>query len=97
MWRRKSVPAWLGEELVPVVHGRAPRATRRASRRPPPPAPAEQFGRLAHHYTEADLTEQAVDHWRRAGQRAIEQLGERRGGRQLAPVSMRSLEYRRHS
>ena len=38
MWRRKSVPAWLGEELVPVVHGRAPRATRRASRRPPPPA-----------------------------------------------------------
>ncbi len=22
MWRRKSVPAWLGEELVPVVHGR---------------------------------------------------------------------------
>jgi hypothetical protein len=22
MWRRKSVPAWLGEELVPEVHGR---------------------------------------------------------------------------
>jgi predicted ATPase len=34
--------------------------------------PAEQFGRLAHHYTEAGLTEQAVDYWRRAGQRAIE-------------------------
>ncbi len=59
--------------------------------------PAEQFGRLAHHYTEAGLTEQAVDYWRRAGQRAIEQLGERRGGRQLAPVSMRSSEYRRRS
>ncbi len=53
--------------------------------------------RLAHHYTEAGLTEQAVNYWRRAGQRAIEQLGERRGGRQLAPVSMRSLEYRRRS
>ncbi len=30
MWRRKSVPAWLGEELVPEVHGRAPRAARTA-------------------------------------------------------------------
>ncbi len=58
---------------------------------------AEQFGRLAHHYTEADLTEQAVDYWRRVSQRAIEQLGERRGGRQLAPASIRSLEYRRRS
>ncbi len=27
MWRRKSLPAWLGEELVPEVHGRDPRAT----------------------------------------------------------------------
>ncbi len=27
MWRRKSVPAWLGEELVPEVHGRALSAT----------------------------------------------------------------------
>ncbi len=26
MWRRKSVPAWLGEKLVPEVHGRVPRA-----------------------------------------------------------------------
>ncbi|MEE9208886.1 MAG: hypothetical protein V3U23_00415, partial [Kiloniellales bacterium] len=34
--------------------------------------PAEQFERLAHHYTEAGLTEQAVDYWQRAGQRAIE-------------------------
>jgi hypothetical protein len=34
--------------------------------------PAEQFGLLAHHYTEAGLTEQAVDYWRRAGHRAIE-------------------------
>ncbi len=33
MWRRKSVPAWLGEELVPEVHGRAPRALRRALNR----------------------------------------------------------------
>jgi hypothetical protein len=30
MWRRKSVPAWLGDELVPEVHGRAPRAARTA-------------------------------------------------------------------
>jgi len=30
MWRRKSVPAWLGEELVPEVDGRAPRAARTA-------------------------------------------------------------------
>ncbi len=30
MWRRKSVPAWLGEELVPEVHGRVPRAARTA-------------------------------------------------------------------
>ncbi len=59
--------------------------------------PAEMFGHLAHHYTESGLTEHAVDYWRRASQRAIEQLGERRGGRQLAPVSMRSSEYRRHS
>jgi predicted ATPase len=34
--------------------------------------PAEQFERLAHHYTEAGLAEQAVDYWQRAGQRAIE-------------------------
>jgi class 3 adenylate cyclase/predicted ATPase len=34
--------------------------------------PAEQFERLAHHYTEAGLTEQAVDYWQRAGQRAVE-------------------------
>ena len=34
--------------------------------------PAEQFGRLAHHYTEAGFTEHAVDYWRQAGQRAIE-------------------------
>ncbi len=34
--------------------------------------PAEQFERLAHHYTEAGLIEQAVDYWQRAGQRAIE-------------------------
>ena len=34
--------------------------------------PTEQFERLAHHYTEAGLTEQAVDYWQRAGQRAIE-------------------------
>ncbi len=59
--------------------------------------PAKQFGRLTHHYTEAGLTEQAVDYWRRAGQRAIEQLDERRGGRQLAPVPMRSSEYQRRS
>ena len=30
MWRSKSGPLWLGDELVPVVHGRAPRAARRA-------------------------------------------------------------------
>ncbi len=30
MGRRKIGPYWLGEELVPVVHGRAPRAARRA-------------------------------------------------------------------
>ncbi len=30
MWRRESVPAWLGEELVPEVHGRVPRAARTA-------------------------------------------------------------------
>ena len=24
MWRRESVPVWLGEKLVPEVHGRAP-------------------------------------------------------------------------
>ena len=36
--------------------------------------PGEQFERLAHHYTEAGLTEQAVDYWQRAGQRAIERL-----------------------
>ena len=34
--------------------------------------PSEHLERLAHHYTEAGLTEQAVDYWRRAGQRAIE-------------------------
>jgi len=34
--------------------------------------PSEQFERLAHHYTEAGLTEQAVDYWRRSGLRAIE-------------------------
>jgi predicted ATPase len=34
--------------------------------------PTKQFERLAHHYTEAGLTEQAVDYWQRAGQRAIE-------------------------
>jgi predicted ATPase len=34
--------------------------------------PAEQFERLAYHYTEAGLTKQAVDYWQRAGQRAIE-------------------------
>ncbi|MEE8187669.1 MAG: hypothetical protein V3T80_00530, partial [Kiloniellales bacterium] len=34
--------------------------------------PAEQFERLAHHYTEAGLAEQAVDYWRRSGLRAIE-------------------------
>ncbi len=33
---------------------------------------AEQFERLAHHYTEAGLAEQAVEYWRQAGQRAIE-------------------------
>jgi hypothetical protein len=59
--------------------------------------PAEQFGRLAYQYTEAGLTEQAVDYWRRAGQRAIEQHDERRGGRHLAPVPMRSSEYQRRS
>ena len=68
-----------------------------ASRSTSAARPAEQFGRLAHQYTEAGFTEQAVDYWRQAGQRAIEQLGERRGGRQLAPVSMRSSEYRRRS
>ena len=26
MWRSKSGPLWFGEELVPVVHGRDPRA-----------------------------------------------------------------------
>ncbi len=30
------------------------------------------FGHLVHHYTESGLTEQAVDYWRQAGQRAIE-------------------------
>ncbi len=30
MWRRKSVRDWLGEELVPEVHGRIPRAARTA-------------------------------------------------------------------
>ena len=30
------------------------------------------FGHLVHHYTESGLTEQAVDYWRRASQRAIE-------------------------
>ena len=34
--------------------------------------PTMPFERLAHHYTEAGLIEQAVDHWRQAGQRAIE-------------------------
>jgi len=33
---------------------------------------AEQFARLAHHCTEAGLTEQAVGYWQLAGQRAIE-------------------------
>ena len=33
MWRRESVPAWLGEELVPEVHGRVPRTARTASHR----------------------------------------------------------------
>jgi class 3 adenylate cyclase/predicted ATPase len=33
---------------------------------------AEQFERLAHHFTEAGLAEQAVEYWREAGQRAIE-------------------------
>ncbi|MFQ6018010.1 MAG: adenylate/guanylate cyclase domain-containing protein, partial [Kiloniellaceae bacterium] len=33
---------------------------------------AEQLERLAHHYTEAGLTEQAVGYWQQAGQRAIE-------------------------
>ncbi len=33
---------------------------------------AEQLERLAHHYTEAGLTEQAVGYWQRAGHRAIE-------------------------
>ncbi len=33
MRRRKSVPAWLGEELVPEVHGRVPRAARTAYHR----------------------------------------------------------------
>ncbi len=32
----------------------------------------EQFERLAHHYTEAGLAEQAIGYWREAGQRAIE-------------------------
>ena len=32
----------------------------------------EQFERVAHHYTEAGLTEQAIGYWRQAGQRAIE-------------------------
>ncbi len=32
----------------------------------------EQIERLAHHYTEADLAEQAIGYWRQAGQRAIE-------------------------
>ena len=42
--------------------------------------PAEQFGRLAHHYTEAGLTEQAVDYWRRAGHRAIERSANAEAG-----------------
>lgn len=33
---------------------------------------AEQLERLAHHYTEAGLTDQAVEYWQQAGQRAIE-------------------------
>ncbi|MCZ6858574.1 MAG: AAA family ATPase [Gemmatimonadetes bacterium] len=33
---------------------------------------AEQVERLAHHYTEAGLAEQAVGYWHKAGQRAIE-------------------------
>jgi len=33
MGRRKSLPTWLGEELVPEVHGRDPRAARTASHR----------------------------------------------------------------
>ncbi len=32
----------------------------------------EQFERLAHHCTEAGLTEQAVGYWQQAGQRAVE-------------------------
>lgn len=32
----------------------------------------EQFERLAHHFTEAHLAEQAVGYWQQAGQRAIE-------------------------
>ena len=32
----------------------------------------EQFERLAHHYTEAGLAEQAIGYWQQAGQRAIE-------------------------
>ncbi len=33
---------------------------------------AEQVERLAHHYTEAGLVEQAIGYWHQAGQRAIE-------------------------
>ena len=33
---------------------------------------AEQSERLAHHYTEAGLAEQAIGYWQQAGQRAIE-------------------------
>jgi class 3 adenylate cyclase/predicted ATPase len=33
---------------------------------------AEQFERLAHHYTEAGVNEQAVGYWQQAGQRALE-------------------------
>ncbi|MEK6247323.1 MAG: AAA family ATPase [Planctomycetales bacterium] len=32
----------------------------------------EQFERLAHHYTEAQLPEQAIDYWKQAGQKASE-------------------------
>ena len=32
----------------------------------------EQFERLAHHYTEAGLADQAIGYWQQAGQRAIE-------------------------
>jgi predicted ATPase len=49
------------------LHGRGTRPLEH----PSPPAAANEPELLAHHYTEAGLAGRAVDHWRRAGDRAV--------------------------